>query len=429
MAGVEPSAVDDGQIVPAPDDAAIPLLQVDQFDRLARERRRLHEDPVPELGRLADVPAVQRLDPRQGGRRIGPPADRTRPRRHGVEGGRHIVPQRQVRDGPHHPPVQVRHHDLGREQVVRHRIGIGSLGDLMQDVFPIRRHRGVQIDRRRTDRPCTAVQRNQRQLASEIMIEQRLVARVRQQVLIGPHRRHPPGRLLDVRPCRRNRHVRRWTAPGRHRLDQQARTVGQPFIARPARHIDHRIGQLPGSRRGCVHDPQLQPRRPIHNEGQRLGVRREPRRREPRAAGQGHDAGLPPIHRLQAQSRQPRHPALGRAIVPGIDPRPRQPQHRLGQGLDAGQVRPIHQHQRPPVRAQHRRRRRLGVQNVRDRRWRLLIDHRPRRRRAIRRHPVRRLGKRRPRRRSQQNRRQRQPGAPHTHRHHPKSPQKPEPQT
>ena len=253
----------------------------------------------------------------------------------------------------------------------------------MQDVLAVRRHGCIQIDLRRPDRPCTAVQRNQRQLRREIMVEQGLVAGVKQQVLIGPHRGDPPGRLLDIGPRGRRRHVRRRTASRRHRLDQQARTVGQPLITRPARHIDHRIGQLARPRRGHVHHPQLQPRRPVQHEGQRLGVRREPRCREPRAVGQGHDARLPAVHRLQAQPRQPRHPAFGRAVVPRIDPRPRQPQHRLGQGLDAGQVGPIHQHQRPPIRAQHRRRRRLGVQDVRDRRRRLLIDHWPRSRRRV----------------------------------------------
>ena len=357
----------------APDHAAVAVLQIDQRRRRGVERRGEGEDPVTHLGGRARIAAVLGLDPDQGRGRIGPPLGRTRPRRDGVERGRNVVAQRQVGDPVHDHALQVRHHDVGREQGRRDHIAVGVLHRGLQDVAPVRRNARAQIDRRHPEGPCPAFQRHQRQLRGEIVFEQGLVARVGQQVLIRPRRRGAAEALLDDGPRGRSTDVGRGASALRRHPHHQTRTVRQPVKGPATRGVDPGVGQFARAAAGHIHGPQLQPGRRIHQQSQRAAVGRPARRDEARIGRQADRPGGAARYGLEAEAGQPAHPAVGLTVVARIDPVSGQPQHRLGQFGDRWQVGAVVQGQGRPVRRQAGRRCRFGVENVRDRGRRLLI--------------------------------------------------------
>ncbi len=377
MPGVEPAAVDDGGVVPAPGRPGVAFLQVGQGLHPVVEGRAQHEDAVAHLGGVARVAAVLSLGPDQGGVGVGPPLDRARPRRHGVERRRHVVAQRQVGHAVHLAPVHVGDDDVRGEQAGRHDVGIGLLHPRLQDVAPVRRGRDAQDDARLAHRARAAVQRHHGRLAGEVVVEQGLVAHVGQQILISPHRGGAAARLGDDRAFRRMIDVGRQAAPGRNRQDQQARGVRQPGEARTRRRIDHRPVQLARLGLGDIGGPKLQPVGRIDQEGHSLAVRRPADIRQARIGGQArHRARRPAVDRLEAEPRQPGDAAVGRAVVLGIDAIARQPQHRLGQFGDGRQVGAVGQQQGLAVGADADARIGLGVQNLSDRRRRLVIGRR-----------------------------------------------------
>ena len=271
---VELSADDQGGIGIAPDHAGEAVLQIDQRRRCGVERGFKGEHPVAHLGRGAGIAAVLGLDPDQGRRRVGPPLGRARARRHGIERRRDVVAQRQVGDPVHDHALHIRHQNIGREQGCGDDIAVGPAHPGLQDIATVRRDARPQIDGRRAECARLPCQRDQGQLGGEIVFEQGFVPGVRQQVLIGPGGGQAAEAFLDDRAFRRTADVRGRAAPLRRHPDDQTRTVRQPVEGPTARRIDPGVGQLARAAAGHVHDPQLQPGRRIHQQGDRAAVRR-----------------------------------------------------------------------------------------------------------------------------------------------------------
>ncbi len=162
----------------------------------------------------------------------------------------------------------------------------------------------------------------------------------------------------------------------RRHAGDQAGAVRQPGKARARSGVDPRIRQPPRLARGGVGDPQLQPVRLPHQEGDMIPRRRPGRRRQPRAPRQGDATRLTAGDGLEAEAGQPADAAVGRAVVARIDAVAGQLQHRLGQLRYRRQVRPIEQRQPFAVGTEAGRRRGIGVENGVDRRRRVLIGRR-----------------------------------------------------
>ncbi len=249
----EPRLHDQGQVVVTPYDAAVAELQVHETRGLAIERRLQHEDAVPILGLLAGVALVQRLDPGQGGVGVGAPVHRAHARGHRAEARRHLLLEGQLGDGRHRAPVPGRDHlHRLREAVGRHQVRERLVDRLHQDVASVGRDVGARDDPGIEQRPGPAVQLHPDQLRGGVVLEQRLVVRVLQQVLVRPHRRRLAHVLLDHRT--RGHHGllgRRATALGHQPHDQRTR-VGRPVVRRAEHGVVHRtVQQSPGT--GVLH--------------------------------------------------------------------------------------------------------------------------------------------------------------------------------
>ena len=285
VAGVEPAGVDEGDILAAPLDASITLRQVDQGGRRTAEGCAQHQHPVSCGDLIGGITPVQRLHPDQGSVGIGPPLDRARAGRHGIERRWHIVPQRQVSDPMNRLTVQVRDHHISGEQARGHDIAVGSLGHGLQDEAPVRRQGGIQDHAGLADPLCRAVQRHQHQLAGEIVVEQGLIARAGQQVLVGADRRRASHAFLDDRAGRRTGHVGGGAAALQDGPDQKPGAVRQPVDTRAGGRIDHRGGQASRLAAFDIHDPQGQALGLIHQEGDAVPVRRPAGRGETSTLG------------------------------------------------------------------------------------------------------------------------------------------------
>lgn len=163
------------------------------------ERGRQHEELVPHRRVLARVALVLGLGPDQGGRRVGPPFRLAPPHRHAPERHRHPFLERVVRELVHQLPVHVPHLEAVTEAVRGDEIGIRLVDDAHEHVLTVRR--GIEG----ADHPGVAqalafsAQVHANELAGGVIVEQILVVRVLEQVLIGAGLRLLPAGLLHDR--------------------------------------------------------------------------------------------------------------------------------------------------------------------------------------------------------------------------------------
>ena len=332
-----PFAVDDDrEAVVAPHRRRVTRGRLRQLDRRRVERRRLHHHLVVEGDLGARVAAVERLRPDQRRRRVRPPCRLARALHHRVEVDGQVVGERPVDQRPHRPAVDGRDGDLGREEPRGQQVGIGPLQPLGQDVAAVGRDAEVGDQARRADRRRGTVEPDPDELAGEIMVEQRLVVRVAEQILVGPRRRGAARALLHDGAGRRRRRRGRRAAPGGDGVDDQRPAIGHPREGRPERAVQAARHHARGA--VALGDPQRQAVGSLRVEGQAGAVGRPVGRGEARALGQLDLDRAAARQRLEGERVQPLDADLGLAVGRRIDAIAAQPQDRLRQVGDRGQI-------------------------------------------------------------------------------------------
>ncbi len=231
------------------------------------------------------VAVVQRLGPDHGRRRQRLPLEVARPGHHAAV--RHVVGNRQLRDLFHRCALAIPHFDVGREILVRHQPGIRTLRAADQDELAVRRRRRRHEHRGSADRGAlTAGGVDERELAGRVIVEQRLIMRAGQQILVGADRRGAAAMFLDV-GTGRHAHRRRGTTAGRHELAQQRTAIADPFARRPKGRIQLCGGDRLGLPAGGIADPQLDAVVALLREREALAVGRETDPRQHRIGRHG----------------------------------------------------------------------------------------------------------------------------------------------
>ncbi|PAV68952.1 hypothetical protein WR25_08738 [Diploscapter pachys] len=307
-----------------------------QLDWRGVEGRGLHHHLVVEGDLHARVAAIERFGPDQRRGRIGAPFRVAWAFDGRVEVDGQVVGQRAVDERLHRLAVDRRHRNLGREEARGQQIGIGPLQPLGQQVTAVGRHAEVGDQPRRSDRLRGSVERDAGQLAGEIMVEQRLVMRVAEQILIGARGRGAAVAFLHHRAGRRSRRDRCGPAPGGDGIGDQGFAVGRP----DERRAEAAVQTLGDDACATVtlRDPERQAIGLLRVEGDVAAIGRPVRRGEaqPRRQVGGHRSAAGNI--LEAQRVQPLHANLGLTVGRGVDPIAAQPQDRLGEIGDRRQV-------------------------------------------------------------------------------------------
>ena len=359
---------DERRAVPGPGDAGKPVLGAGQLARRAVERRVEREQDVPP-GRIHPrVAAVLRLAPDQRGRRGRVPA--VAARTGGDAADRHGVGQRPVRHGDRAAAARP---DLdGAGEAVRRQEPRERPPDALDEQMPaVRRAGDAGVQSRLADGGARAGgQGHRRDLAREVVLEQRLVVRVAQQVLVGPHRGRSAVVLLRVRPGRPPRRGRRRPARRHPEAAQDPAAVRQPLARIAPDGVQRRARQRTRPAGRQVDDPQLDPGVPEDGVGEMRTVRREARPAERRAAGRGHPhfaAARRAAGGVEADDGQ--RGDFGRAPRPAVarvDPVAGQPVQRPGQPADRRHAPPLDEHRDVAGRPHDHGRGRRRVENVDD---------------------------------------------------------------
>ena len=351
-------------------DAGVAPFGLGDLGRLPGERRRQRHHLVAEGHRVLEIAAVERLDPENGRRLIGPPA--VAPRSCLDAGQRGALTRRLIRDLLRDLAAARPDFDVLREAVHRHRVGERLLDPGHQHVLPARRRRRGAQHRRLADRglrPGCDIDR--RKLAREVVVEQRVVVGGLEEILVGRGRRGLAVVLLDVRSGRHQRFGRRGAAARRHQPADHRGVVLQPVARIAGRGVDPiGAGDDRLARAGhAVGDPQLDAIVFGLQEGEVRPVGRELHVRDARLGGHLHrrlGAVADFLQRDRVDAGPGKAGRAVRSVGAWIHARAGEPVHRLGELGDRRIGARLRQRDHLLVGAEQRLRQRLGVECVDD---------------------------------------------------------------
>ena len=254
-------------------DPAEPPLRLRELGRLLRERRRHCDDLVAERNLFFEIAAVERFGPDDRGRLIRAPVISARPRLDAGE--RRPLAARPIGDLPRDRALSIPDLDVLGEAVHRDEVREGTLDRRDEEVLVVRRRRDAAENRVPPERrPRAGGDVDRGELAREVVLEQILVVRRLDHVLVGRRRRRLAEVLLDVRADRDGRLRRRGTAPGRYELAHDRRVVLQPVARVAGRRVDVIDERFRAAGRR-VGDPQIDRVRLRVEEREMRAVRRE----------------------------------------------------------------------------------------------------------------------------------------------------------
>ena len=279
---VPPPLTGDGQSVVAPVDAVVAQFECHPRRRLSIERGGQQEEPVPLRGRSTRVASVQRLRPAERGRGIGPPHHAAWTGLHTPARYRYLLPERMVGHRVHDLSPKIPDLNQKRETVGGHRVRVGSVQRLDEDVASVRRRIEVPRDGGVANCRHRAVQFDQRELGREVQLEERLVVRVLEQVLIRTGGRLRADVLLNNGTLGNTRSLeRRPAAPlGVDQTADQGLAVVEPRGRLPRRQAYDGTGERSRFTRLRLGHPQLHTLRGRVRERHAGAARRPPHVRD-----------------------------------------------------------------------------------------------------------------------------------------------------
>ena len=211
-----------------PSDPGVSILQAGDFHRFAGHGIGQQHDSIALRNLFLGITIIKCLDPDDSinaGRRL--PLMRSRPGDHAADG--HLIAQRFMNQLMHIAGLKVANFNDRRERSHRHLIRIRPNDARHEQVTAGRRRGRHPVDGRLADEfAFSAFQINDRQLRCEVIVHQRFIMRIAQQILVRSHRRCAPTGLLDHGTGRNRRTLRRLGAIGREEVNEKLLAVGHP---------------------------------------------------------------------------------------------------------------------------------------------------------------------------------------------------------
>jgi hypothetical protein len=303
-----------------------PLLELEDFLRLAGERRVQDQIAVTEGDDFLRVALVQGLRPDEGGRLVGHPVDVSRALGDAVDGD--ILFRRQVGQDLEQSAVHVPDLDRVGEASRRERVGIGLLDPFDQDVIHCRRDGDAVEDPGFSDAanlPCADV--DDGGLGGGVIIEEDLVEGVLEQVLVGGNLGFLAAGDLDLGADGNSRRDRGRAAAVGDELDEEPPAVGEP-VGPAEDGVDGGRGQGPGRSGRDVDGPELDAVIDITEEGYGPAVGRPGGEGELDTLGQADLPNETGLHVLEAEAGREAQDLA--AVERGRDAHAGDPQDGLG---------------------------------------------------------------------------------------------------
>ena len=257
LPGLPPELAQHREFARPPGDPAVAISERRQLDRVSLEGDVLHEDLVPDLRFDSCVSPVLGLRPSERGGSVGSPAETARARLNAPERDRDLLLEGDVDDRVHRSGLEVTDLDELREARRGNAVRVRTVNPMHEQVSTVRRRAEVPGDPGLRDRFQGAVERHAGQLHREVMVEQGLVVRALEKVLVRTGRGLPAKAFLDDRAGGHARLHRLGPATLGHERGDQRLAVGEPGGCVAGREAEVGTGQSTSSGALHIQHPKL----------------------------------------------------------------------------------------------------------------------------------------------------------------------------